>query len=101
VSEPLESKTSTYSKYDMNHIYLISSGVTRGLSQGVQNVVEGVPLAIVRGAEEATLKIKLRNDSESEYRGCLYQLQTNENTLENKKKQPNETQKSTKYQNVS
>jgi len=70
------------------------------LSQGVQNLVEGGPLANVGGAQEPTLKIKLRNDSESEYRGCLYQLKKRKYSKK-RKKQPNETQKNTKYQNVS
>jgi len=52
------------------------SGVTIGLSQGVQNIAEGGPLA--------NTQRKLRKDSESEYHGCLYQLKK-ENTQKTQK----------------
>jgi len=71
------------------------------LRQGVQNLVEGGPLATGVGPTGQHTQKKLRNDSESEYRGCLYQLK-NENTSKNaKKQQPTENQKNTKHQNIS
>jgi len=45
----------------------VSSGVTRGLRQGMQNLAE-------EGSLANTLKKKIRYNSGSEYRGCLYQL---------------------------
>jgi len=67
----------------------------------MQNVAEGGLLATAGVPLASTLNKKLRNNSESEYRGCLYQL-NNESTSKNpKKQQPTENQKNTKYQNFS
>jgi len=53
-------------------------GVSRGLSQGGQNVAEGVHYS--RFSEK-----KLRNDSESGCREFQYYLKNNENTPKNAK----------------
>jgi len=79
-----------------------TSGVGRGLGQGRQNVAEGgrpivYRTGVMKGPLANTQKKTLRNNSEP---GCLYWLK-NENTSKNAKKQPTESQKNTKYQNIS
>ena len=57
-----------------------TSGVTGGLSHGVHYVAEGGPLATIGVPLTNTLKKELRKNSQSEYRGCLFQLKkTTEN----------------------
>jgi len=53
------------------------SGETRGLSQGLQNSAEE--------AHKPTLKKKVRNNSESKYHGCLYQLKKTKHLKRRKK----------------
>jgi len=58
----------------------------------VQNLAEEGPLATVGGATSQQTQKKLRNNSESEYRGCLYQLKKRKH-LKNANKQTTENQK--------
>jgi len=67
-----------------------TSGVTR---RGAKLIWRG-PTSHRKAAISQHTQKKLRNNSESEYRGCLYQLKKRKHF---KKQQPAENQKNSKY----